>query len=64
MSGRALDRSTLVAIGAGLALMLQPFWDGGLRVGFFVTFAAVVAQIVVSHLVDATASAAADEKGR
>ena len=48
---RALDRATLAAIGVGLALVLQPWWSAGFRVGFFVTIAAVVAQIVTSHLV-------------
>jgi len=50
------DRLSLVAIAAGLALELQPFWSEGLRVGFVVTLAAVVAQILFGHLVAAPAS--------
>jgi hypothetical protein len=47
---RALDRLTIAAIGGGLALMLQPFWRDGFRVGFFVTLGATVAQVVTAHL--------------
>jgi hypothetical protein len=47
---RLIDRMTLIGIGVGLGLVLQPWWLGGLRVGFFVTLAAVAAQIVTSHL--------------
>jgi hypothetical protein len=51
----ALDRLTLCGIAAGLALELQPFWSDGLRVGFLVTLAAVVLQILFAHLVAAPA---------
>ncbi len=44
-----LDRASLLGIAAGLALELQPFWDGGLRAGFLVLLAAVVLQIAASH---------------
>jgi len=44
------DRATLWGMALGLALMLQPWWTGGLRVGFFVTLGGTVAQIVASHL--------------
>jgi hypothetical protein len=44
-----LDRLTLFALGLGVALMLQPWWSHGLRVGFFVTLGAIVAQVVTSH---------------
>ncbi len=47
---RRFDRATLVAIGLGILLMLQPFWDGGLRLGFFGTLAAVLLQTVAGHL--------------
>ena len=46
-----LDRLTLLGIAAGIALELQPFWSDGLRVGFLVTLAAVVLQILFAHLV-------------
>lgn len=47
---RVLDRLTLIGIGLGLALVLQPWWAVGFRAGFFFTIAAVLAQIVTSHL--------------
>jgi hypothetical protein len=50
------DRLSLVAIAAGLAVELQPFWRDGLRVGFVVTLAAVVAQILFGHLAAAPAA--------
>jgi hypothetical protein len=45
-----LDRMTLVAIALGIAVMLQPWWDRGFRVGFFLTLIATVGQIVTSHM--------------
>ncbi len=48
---RALDRLTLAGVVLGLALVLQPWWAGGFRLGFFFTIAAVLGQIVTSHLV-------------
>jgi len=50
MGIRALDRMTLLVIALGLVLALQPWWPGGLKVGFFTTIVGVVAQIVTSHL--------------
>ena len=47
---RAFDRLTLLGIAVGIAVMLQPWWDGGFRFGFFFTAAATICQIVVSHL--------------
>ena len=55
MSGaarRLFDRATLLLMVAGLALMLQPWWDSGLRVGFFATLAGVILQTVAGHLPD------------
>ena len=34
----------------GVATMLQPWWNGGMRAGFFVTLACTIGQIVLSHL--------------
>jgi len=45
-----LDRMTLIAIAVGIAVMLQPWWLKGFRVGFFLTLLATVAQIVTSHM--------------
>ena len=45
-----LDRLTLLGVGLGVALMLQPWWSGGFRAGFFLTLFFVGAQIVASHL--------------
>ncbi len=47
---RKLDRLTLVAIAVGIGAMLQPWWEGGFRAGFFFTIAATLAQIVTSHV--------------
>jgi hypothetical protein len=45
------DRALLGAMGFGTLLMLQPFWSGGLKWGFFVTLAATVLEIVTGHMV-------------
>jgi hypothetical protein len=45
-----LDRLTLIAIAIGIAVMLQPWWLKGFRVGFFMTLFATLAQIVTSHM--------------
>ncbi len=46
----SLDRLSLAGIALGLALLLQPFWAGGFRAGFFVVLASTVLQIVAAHL--------------
>jgi hypothetical protein len=45
-----LDRALLWGMGLGTCLMLQPFWGGGLRWGFFVTLGSTVLEIVTAHL--------------
>jgi hypothetical protein len=40
----------LTSLVLGLILILQPWWHGGLRVGFFVTLVATIGYIVTSHL--------------
>jgi hypothetical protein len=45
-----LERASVIVMALGVALMLQPWWSGGLRVGFFVTAFGTLAQIVTSHL--------------
>ena len=45
-----LDRFALTGIAAGIALMLQPWCGGTLRLGFFVTAAATILHIFTSHL--------------
>ena len=45
-----LHKFNLTAMVAGLIIILQPWWHGGLRVGFFVTLIATVGYIVTSHL--------------
>ncbi|MEO5767213.1 MAG: hypothetical protein ABIS92_02585 [Polyangia bacterium] len=45
-----LDRAVLVALAAGLALYVMPFWaEGRLRVAFWLTLAATVVHIYTSH---------------
>ena len=46
-----LDRFSLFAMGAGVAMMLQPWWEDGFRVGFFAALAATALQIIVGHMV-------------
>lgn len=50
MKAAAIERAALVGMALGVALMLQPWWAGGLRVGFFATLAFTVLQIVAGHL--------------
>jgi hypothetical protein len=51
--GASFDRWTLGGMAVGVAILLQPWWRDGFRVGFFVTLAATLAQIVASHLSNA-----------
>lgn len=44
-----IERLALACMALGVALMLQPWWTGGLRAGFFATLGAVAAQIACSH---------------
>jgi hypothetical protein len=43
------ERCVLAAMALGVALMLQPWWSGGMRTGFTVAALATAAHIVVSH---------------
>lgn len=45
-----LEAAALILMTLGVGTMLQPWWDGGMRAGFFVALAATLAQIVLSHL--------------
>ena len=47
---RKLERLALAGMGLGVALMIQPWWTGGMRAGFFATAAFTLAQITLSHL--------------
>ena len=49
---RALDLATLVGMAGGIGLLLQPWIDGGLPVGFFLTAGCTIGQVVVAHLID------------
>jgi hypothetical protein len=51
MNARQWERWALVGMAAGVGLMVQPWWDGGMRAGFFATLGCTVAQIVLGHLV-------------
>ncbi|MCY2960536.1 MAG: hypothetical protein NTY35_10265 [Planctomycetota bacterium] len=50
-----LERLTLVGMAIGAALMLQPWWPGGMRAGFFVTLGSTLAQIVLGHMAESDA---------
>jgi len=45
-----LDRLARARMVVGVGLMLQPFWGGGLRYGFFATAVFTVLHIVTSHM--------------
>jgi len=47
---KSLDRTSLAGMAFGIALILQPWWAGGFRAGFFVTAAATVLHVVTSHV--------------
>lgn len=44
------DRLTLLGMALGVATLLQPWWPSGFRVGFFLTLASTLLQIVAAHL--------------
>lgn len=46
----ARERWVLVGMACSVAVMLQPWWPHGMRVGFFATAFFTVLHIVVSHL--------------
>ena len=46
----SLDKLSLCGMGLGVALVLQPWWSAGFRVGFALTGASVVLQIIAAHL--------------
>jgi hypothetical protein len=48
---RSLDKFSLLGMGFGMALMLQPWWMPGFQLGFFVTLLSTVLQIFTSHVV-------------
>ena len=50
MSASFLDRFSLCAMAAGVALVLQPWWTSGFRLGFAVAGLGIVLQIVAAHL--------------
>ena len=47
---RLLDKLAQASMGLGVALMLQPWWGGGLQYGFFVTAVSTLLHILTSHL--------------
>jgi len=44
------DRILFCGMALGTALMLEPFWQGGLEWGFFLTLGCTVLEIVTGHL--------------
>lgn len=46
-----LDRIARMAMAAGIICIFQPWWQGGLGVGFAVTGLSTLLHIVTSHLV-------------
>ena len=53
---KMLDRLALTGMGLSLLVLLQPWWSGGLRAGFFGTLATVIApQISCPRVLDSRA---------
>ena len=48
---RALDKLSLIGMALGVAMMLQPWWAGGFAIGFFLTLASTMLQILTSHII-------------
>ncbi|MBT3605921.1 MAG: hypothetical protein HOE48_08405 [Candidatus Latescibacteria bacterium] len=46
-----LDKIAQIGILVGIIAIFQPYWVGGLRMGFFVTLLATVLHIVTSHVI-------------
>jgi hypothetical protein len=46
-----LDRIAQIGLAFGIALALQPWWDHGLRVGFFLTLWTTILHIITSHTI-------------
>ncbi len=45
-----LEGLSLQGMVLGVAVMLQPWWAGGMRAGFFLAGVSTIAQIVLGHL--------------
>jgi hypothetical protein len=45
-----VDKILLSGMGVGTALMLQPFWMGGLKWGFFLTLVCTVLEVATAHM--------------
>ena len=45
------DRLAQIGMALGIAIIFQPWWTGGLRVGFFATLVYTILHIITSHLV-------------
>jgi hypothetical protein len=51
------DKALLYGMGLGTLLMLQPFWEGGLKWGFFLTLTSTILEIVTGHMLPQTPGA-------
>jgi len=49
MSVRLWDMTARIGLGVGIFATMQPWWDNGLRYGFFLTLASTILHIVTSH---------------
>ena len=46
-----LDKIARIGMAGGIGLIFQPWWEDGLRFGFFATLVFTILHIVTSHLV-------------
>lgn len=51
---RVLDLITIMGMITGILLLVQPWWQGGFRVGFFTTLGFTILQVITSHLLYAS----------
>lgn len=51
MAIQLIDKIAQAGMGLGVALMLQPWWQEGLRYGFFATAFFTLLHILTSHLI-------------
>lgn len=46
-----LDKIAQIGMWVGIVTIFQPYWTGGLKVGFFITLLATLLHIITSHLI-------------
>ncbi|MBI3819508.1 MAG: hypothetical protein HY286_12505 [Planctomycetes bacterium] len=47
---RSLETAALAGMAAGVAVMVQPWWQAGMQIGFFMTAGFAILQNILAHL--------------